>query len=334
MNLINIIFETTTDCNYNCLYCYNIWKINKDRNYRINSYKQSKNTLKKLLENNKIETITFTGGEPFVSERFNELMMYVRLKGVNINVITNGSMLNSETIGYLKKLSVGAVEIPFLSINPEIHDKLVCHEGAWNSASESIRLLIKNDIFIVTVIVLTKYNVATISETIEYLATAGVRNIMVNRFNIGGMGIRNAGDLVVPYDDLQKAYSSINILAERYNLEVTSSVCTPYCILNPEEYKNIYFPRCTASVTDKPITVDAVGNVRICNHSPIVLGNIFNNSLESILNNDLAKKWTSVIPDFCTDCSFVSDCNGGCRGASEQLGLSIKNEDPILKLMN
>lgn len=82
-----------------------------------------------------------------------------------------------------------------------------------------------------------------------------------------------------------------------------------------------------------PLTLDLLGNLRLCNHSPTVMGNIFKLKIEDILNSEKVKFWHSTIPDYCTDCKRYSKCKGGCRAASEQLGYSLKKIDPIVNIL-
>ena len=79
-----------------------------------------------------------------------------------------------------------------------------------------------------------------------------------------------------------------------------------------------------------PITLDIAGNLRICNHSPVVIGNIYRDNFENMLTNDYIEKWEKTVPEYCSDCDLFDRCFGGCRAAAEQLGLSLDNTDPVL----
>ena len=61
----NISFEVTADCNFNCMYCYNHWKLTDNKISECDNYELAKKTLKKLFKIADIKHITFTGGEPF-----------------------------------------------------------------------------------------------------------------------------------------------------------------------------------------------------------------------------------------------------------------------------
>jgi radical SAM protein with 4Fe4S-binding SPASM domain len=88
---------------------------------------------------------------------------------------------------------------------------------------------------------------------------------------------------------------------------------------------------CAANVINMPLTLDIQGNLRLCNHSPVVVGNIYTDSLDVLFNSNYAQEWKEIIPKECSGCSDYPKCLGGCRAASEQIGLKLSNADPIIK---
>ena len=81
---------------------------------------------------------------------------------------------------------------------------------------------------------------------------------------------------------------------------------------------------------ERPYTLDTGGNLRFCNHSPVVMGNIFDDSIDSILASTYLEDWRCTVPGYCSECDLYTKCYGGCRAAAEQLGLSLYHPDPIL----
>jgi len=328
----NIIFEITQECNLHCKYCYNIWK--NDNEFKSNNtqtYKKTIKTIKRLLKVAPIKSITFTGGEPTLSDRFKEVVLFCRLQNINVSVITNGNILTKQEYQELLQMGISFFELTLLSHEPIIHDNLTQIRGSWLKANESIKEIISLNGNVIGVIVITKENYSQIEKTLELFTSLGVESVMLNRFNIGGEGIKHIKEICLTKLELNIAFSKANDYAENHKIQLSSNVCTPWCFVNPINYKNIQFVECSNLVSDKPITMDYKGNVRICNHSPIVLGNIFDSELKDILDNDYTKSWDTVIPELCVDCNVFDKCRGGCRGASEQLGLSLSDVDPILK---
>lgn len=330
-NPLYIVFEVTTDCNLNCSYCYNHWKCNESFE-KLNSYRKAKNVLNQIFTTTNVKQITFSGGEPFLSERFLELVLFCRLNNKNVSVISNGNAGKTDDYTKLVKLGVRLFQFPFLSKNPLVHNSLTRVSGSWDNSLTSILNVLLLGGIVIPVIVLTRKNCNDLEETLIFLKDIGINRIMLNRYNIGGEGIR-FNDLSVSKTDLVKAFGIANEFANKFRILITSNVCTPHCYLDPSSFPNISFANCSQDLTRRPITININGDVRLCNHSPIIAGNIFNNTMNEILNSDYCKSWSLIKPDYCTSCSLYNECMGGCRAASEQMGLTLNHVDPILEIL-
>ena len=74
------------------------------------------------------------------------------------------------------------------------------------------------------------------------------------------------------------------------------------------------------------------GNIRYCNHSPEILGNVYKNKISDILKSDKLKKWAKTEPVFCKNCSEKELCQYGCMAASQQMGYGLEREDSIVSI--
>jgi radical SAM protein with 4Fe4S-binding SPASM domain len=325
-----VIFEVTSDCNLNCRYCYNIWKIPGSKYERFNSYSEARKTLKRLFKIADVNHVTFTGGEPMLAERIEELVLYVRMKKKSVTMITNGSGASDEQYKTLVKLGVNLFEIPVHSARESIHDEITRVPGSWKNSIHGIQLLKKLGVPVVPVVVITKINAPFLGETLSFIKEQGYTQIMLNRYNIGGEGFRENERILMDHDDLRKVYTIANELGKSLKLDLSSNVCTPFCLLNPEDYKNIAFGSCSRDPSRMPITVDIHGNLRLCNHSPVIAGNIFSEHPENIFSGQHITDWLKNTPEFCNECAIYEKCLGGCRAASLQAGLSGNDVDPVM----
>ena len=295
-----------------------------------NSYKQSLKTLKQLFKNADVNHVTFTGGEPMMSERFAELVLYTRMKKKEVTIITNGNFASKKDYKQLIDFGVALFELPIHSPNAEAHDYMTTIDGSWQKAVQSAKDLLEMGAYVVPVIVVTKANYLLMDDTLKFISEIGMKQIMINRFNIGGRGISEAHNLLVGKEELQKTYQIANDASDKYGLSLTSNVCSPFCLLNPNDYPNIGFGSCYINALNLPVTLDIKGNIRLCNHSPIVAGNIFEQKLEDIFNSSYVKNWIHEKPAFCADCEIYNECLGGCRAASEQVYKNNNIVNPIL----
>lgn len=328
-----IIFEITAACNLQCRYCYNVWKIPgtsvKSPEY---TYQRAIRVLKKLFRLADVKHVTFTGGEPLLAERFEEIALFVRLKRKSVTIITNGSGGDESRYQTLMKLGVKLFELPVHSHLPEVHDGITCVSGSWDRSVRSIRSLMKGGAYVVPVVVITKMNAGDLGSTLHFIHSLGCRQIMLNRYNIGGQGFREAQEILPSHEQLRQAFREADQLAVPLGLKLSSNVCTPFCLLNPAEYPNISFGSCSTQVERMPVTMDIEGNLRLCNHSPVSIGNIFREKLSDIFRSEHALTWLGERPEFCDGCTLYDRCLGGCRAASLQAGLGSSHVDPVMTL--
>jgi radical SAM protein with 4Fe4S-binding SPASM domain len=326
-----ITLEVTSQCNLNCRYCYNIWKIPETKGFHhFNSYHKAKKTLKRLFKIAEISHVTFTGGEPFLAERFPELVLYARMKKKSVTIITNGSGTDETGLQQMIDLGVSLFELPIHSYDPKIHDYLSETEGSWQNSVRAIKFLKSKGANAVAVIVITKANYEHIDKTLEFIDTLGIKRVMLNRFNIGGRGISERENLELDKEQLNHSFRIASETGRTHQLSLSSNVCTPFCILNPRDYANIRFGTCSTDVKKRPLTVDINGDLRFCNHSPTVLGNIYKDKLNGMFASEKALSWNVIVPDYCNSCELYTKCLAGCRAASEQLKQSLDQPDPIL----
>lgn len=334
IKLSHISFEVSTQCNLRCQYCYNIWKMPGATHPGEVTYRKAHKAIRKIYKRADVSHFTFTGGEPLLFPRLAELVLYVRLKGSTVTIISNGNAGTKDDFSMLVKLGVGLFEFPYHSIDSEIHDRIAGVTGAHAKSSATIDMVQKLGGRVVAVIVLTKYNIEQLEQTLLKLKEMGVAAVMMNRFNIGGEGLALAKELMPDIEELRHGFSVAESVIIKEKISLTSNVCTPVCVLNPKSYPHIGFGHCSAEPYLKPITIDHYGNLRLCNHSPIVAGNIFKERFEEIFNSEYSKSWGGKEPDFCKDCNEYATCFAGCRAASEQVGWGLNREDPIIELLN
>jgi len=331
----HITFEVTSVCNLKCRYCYNVWKMPGNNSFeQFNSYRQAKRTLKQLFKIADVEHVTFTGGEPFLAERFNELVLFTRMQKKSVAIITNGNVAKEDDYRQMLEIGVNLFEVPLHSPDAKSHEFMTNSPDSWQKSLESIRVLNKLKANVVAVIVITKANYRLVADTLQFLKHEGVERVMLNRFNIGGQGISEKENLWLSHNEMKQAYKMASETGKNLGLSLSSNVCTPMCVLNPADYPGIAFAFCSPDVRRRPLTLDISGNLRFCNHSPTLLGNIFKDDLGKMLHSEKAQAWSLIKPDFCSDCQLYARCMGGCRAASEQLKLPLNAVDPVVEILN
>jgi len=330
LDLSRIVYEATHQCSRGCIYCYNYWKApdTKKNNIFSASYSSSKKTLKQLFKIYPVKQITFTGGEPLLAERLPELILYSKQKGARVNLITGGG----GSISLYRKLLYSPpdqFQLPFHSADSEIHDSMMRYTGAHRAVKEKISFLQDHKIKTAAVLILTKLNIHTLEETLNELKKMGIRILLVNRFDPGGSGLAHIENLELNPVDLNKAYTLLNKFSSPDFL-IYSGINTPQCLLDKTRYPAIGFGGCKVHLGSGPITVDAEGNLRLCNQSQHIIGNIHKNSLKEMAVHQISLQWKNSVPELCKNCNLFNECQAGCRASGEQQGLSAMMPDPYL----
>ena len=330
MKLPFVVLEITPRCNLSCKYCYNIWKRPGHETPKEASFSQVKKTLKRLFQIADVDNITFSGGEPFVFARMPEIALFCRMKKKGVTIISNGYKGRREDYEMLLKMGVQLFEFPVHSYDEETHDEIAGIKGAWKRSLESIKNVLELGGQVVPVVVITKLNHFQVPKTLEFIKGLGMTQIMLNRFNIGGQGIKENDVIGLTNQELKQVFKKANKAVSRLRLTVTSNVCSPLCVVNPELYSSIGFSACYPRQNNRPWTLDPEGNIRFCNHSPRVVGNIYKNTFQEMIESSYIKEWREIIPEICKGCKLYEKCWAGCRAAAEQLGMPLSCADPIV----
>ena len=326
-----VVFETTDACNQSCKFCYNHFKSQQGYTMDAPNFAMAKKSLQTLLQQAEVGSISLSGGEPLLLPRLFDLILKVRFAGSQVHLLTNGTLLTDDAISFCRDLGVEMIQIPILAPNAELHDSITGLAGSWQRAVAAARKIAQWDSSrLIPVFILSALNIDQTLPTLELYRDMGVKRIMFNRFNVGGLGIQHWRELRLTTQQLQNTFAAVSRFMVENDMTANSGVCSPICILDPKRYPGIRFAYCNTDISHRPITVNYRGDVRYCNHSPKVLGNIHDKPIDKILTEATASGYFDSVPKACAKCNLWNRCRGGCRAASEQLYGRFDLADPIL----
>lgn len=324
-----VIFEVGGRCNLSCSYCYNAWKGGGGSEPAAVDHRQAMRTLRRLFRDAKLEHLGFSGGEPLLAERLPELVLHCRLRGVAVSVISNGKAGTAADLRRLITLGVAHFVLPLHADSAAPHDAMTGRPGSWDRSLASIRTVREAGGSVVASMILSRLNADRVPQTLRLVKALGLRRAMLNRFNLGGRGLAEAGRLQPSAAQLAEAFEMAHRLAGELDLGISSNIATPYCLLDPARFPRLSFARCSPDPRRRPLALEPDGTLRFCNHSPMPLGNIFRTRLADILRSSRVEEWSRV-PEDCRGCAAFIACQGGCRAAAEQAGSGLASPDPVL----
>ncbi|HVP57275.1 MAG TPA: SPASM domain-containing protein, partial [bacterium] len=104
------------------------------------------------------------------------------------------------------------------------------------------------------------------------------------------------------------------------DLSQYEKVYSGFCPLNDPESDGSYF------------AIDPAGNLRMCNRSKIILGNLVEQSFNEIARSPEVGEFGDAVPTFCRDCQLATSCAGGCKADAMSAFGDLTRPDPYVEM--
>jgi radical SAM protein with 4Fe4S-binding SPASM domain len=334
--LSSLIFEVTQRCNHACLHCYNVWnaggfpaggayprgELDTERTLLL---------LGKALDETECSHVTLTGGEPLLRADLPVLLDYLRRRNRQTTIISNGRLLDETAAADLLNRGAGLFELPLLSHERETHDRLSGAPGAWDAVLAAMANLRIHRGRFAAAFVATRLNIDHVYETMKLAFAFGASAVMFNRFNPGGRGRGNLELLLPSVEQVRRALEETNSAAAEFGLPISCSIPIQPCLIDTRAYPGIGFSYCAAGGRRAYYALDPLGNLRPCNHTPTILGNLFEESFAELIDPGRIRAFTAAIPTFCAGCARRTECQGGCKAAAQVCYGALDAEEPFLR---
>jgi radical SAM protein with 4Fe4S-binding SPASM domain len=327
----SLIFEVTQRCNHVCMHCYNVWQGGGDYPRGELDTVRTLKLLEKALNETICRHVTLTGGEPLLRPDLPILLDFLFKRRVQTTIISNGRLLSEATAADLIGRGAGLVELPLLSHRREVHDRLSGACGAWDAVLAAMANVRLHRGSVVTAFVITRLNIEHLYETIRLAFAFGARGVMLNRFNVGGRGRKNVDALLPSAEQVRDALVVAEAAAAEFHLPISCSIPIQPCLIDISSFPHISFGYCSAGTERAYYALDPMGNVRPCNHTDIILGNLFEQSFTDLVASEQMTEFVRAVPPFCSACNHRSECQGGCKAAAQVCYGSLTAEEPFLR---
>jgi radical SAM protein with 4Fe4S-binding SPASM domain len=331
--LQSLIFEVTQVCNHTCLHCYNVWQGPQAVPYPRGQLDTTRtlNLLAKALDETVCSHVTLTGGEPLLRPDLPDILEFLQQRRVQTTVISNGRLLTEPVAASLLALGVGLFELPLLSHRREVHDELSGAPGAWDAVLAAMANVRLQHGQVVAAFVATRKNIEHLGETLKLAFAFGARGVMFNRFNPGGRGREHLAELLPTVEQVRAALEVAEAAAAELHLPISCSIPIQPCLIDISKYPHLGFGFCAAGSERAYYTLDPLGNLRACNHTDMILGNLFEEPFADLIAPDRMAAFTCAIPAFCADCDRRLECQGGCKASAQVCYGSLTAEEPFLR---
>jgi pyrroloquinoline quinone biosynthesis protein E len=280
-----------------------------------------------------LEFVGLSGGEPLLRNDVSQIARDIVNQGLGVVVITNGRLLTGDSVKRFPEATV--FELTLFSADEQLHDRMAGTRGSFRKVLSAAAAINKNGRSLSVAIVVTKDNVNNIKSTIELAIAIGAGSILFNRVNLSRSNMQSARILTPSKRELENALGDADAASLKYNISIVISVPIPPCIIEISKYGNLHFGWCPRGGAESYYTIGYDGNVRPCNHSSKILGDLKTRSFEDIVESGSAKNFWRNIPDECKSCTMdsASKCLGGCPAASQECYGTTSHIDPFVDMI-
>jgi MoaA/NifB/PqqE/SkfB family radical SAM enzyme len=156
--LNSIYLNMTEHCNLNCVYCFASARVENGKRLLYEDYVRILNQAREMTDE---LTITFTGGEPLLSENTLPAARYAKSKGFGTYLLSNGTLINEDNIEALTEC-FDHFKISVDGSCKEVHE-FFRGAGSYEPAVAAVNLLRKHNADVGVPMVVTKKNISDIS---------------------------------------------------------------------------------------------------------------------------------------------------------------------------
>ena len=248
-----------------------------------------------------VERVSITGGEPTLYKHFDEFVALLDEYSLRFTLFTNARWHNAvTTVAALRQTPhLNGLLISLHGAEAAAHEAFTLIDGSYHETLENIKRATAAGLPVTLSTIITRYCYDQSQAIYELAQTLGVQRVAFNRY----VGLSTDDSASSPQQLKQALIDIERLRLQGANVKLTVTV--PQCF-HPTSATG-----CGAGETF--VTVDPWGNVKPCNHTPMILGNLLYDSPAQVMASPQLDYWRNLHPAGCNDCAAQSICGGGCR---------------------
>lgn len=296
--LIDVGLELTTNCNLNCIHCWQGIK----KYPKMLKLSDIKVTIKQLADLG-VSCLRITGGEPMIHPNFWETMNEASHSGLSIILRTNGTLIDKIAASRLQDYPIIFTEISIDGFTSQEHDIFRHKKGSLQKSFLALDLLIRNGVQTRVKTVMNRSNIGSLLELGKLLARNYTGIEMWSLIDLIPLGNATSyfQQLIPKPSDLISIIRSLGVWKKDVSFKVCGSALQ--LIMEPEEAiksnKALIYP---CNYRSGYLYICADGSVKKCPWLNNSLGNITEN-INQIWRLSCCGKEVST-PNECKQCEF------------------------------
>lgn len=300
----------TYRCNNACRFCY---AFSPYRESGEMTTEEVKRVIDMIVDDAKVPSLSFTGGEPTLREDLFELIAYGREKGLRMNLITNGRRCSSkEFVQKLVDAGLNSAQVSIEGPDSETHDYIVGVRGAFEQTVQGVKNLRETDIYTHCNTTICRPNVNRLEDLVDFHADElGLSYFSMNMVIYTGSAAKLREELQVKYSEIKEIVKRVKKRANMKGIQFVWYAPTPVCLFNPIAH-GLGAKSCACC--DGLLSVDAEGGLLPCSSFSEPVGNLLKDGFEKVWYNRASQFWRSkdFAPEGCKKCDKFEYCYGAC----------------------
>jgi len=330
LRLGSVLYEVTSRCNLACPHCYNVWKGGDDEPPGELDTTGALRLIAKAVREGRCEQLTLTGGEPCLRKDLETLVRFAKTKVRHVILISNDTLLDAGRVASLLEAGVDFFELPLHAGDPATHDEALGCPGSFDRITRAAAAIRRGGGQVAFVFVGKRSNIGHWEAALDVGVALGARSFLLNRWNAGGACRSRPEELLPTVEQVQAALAVAEAGVRRYGVVISASIPLPPCLVDTSAYPSVRFGFCSAGGSQAYYTLDPLGFVRPCNHTPTVLGNLLDQPFHRLARGPVLQAFVAARPRFCAGCPQEATCLGGCKAAAEVCYGDLSACEPFL----
>ncbi len=300
----------TYRCNNACRFCY---AYSPYRDTGEMTTEEVKRVIDIIVDDAKVPSLSFTGGEPTLREDLFELIAYGREKGLRVNLITNGRRCgNKDFVQKLVDAGLNSAQVSIEGPDAETHDYIVGAKGAFGQMVQGVKNLRETDIYTHCNTTICLPNVDRLEDLVDFLADElELSYFSMNMVIYTGTAAKLRDELQIKYSEIEEIVKRVKKRASKKGIQFVWYAPTPVCLFNPIAH-GLGAKSCACC--DGLLSVDAEGGLLPCSSFSEPVGNLLHEGFEKVWYNRASKFWRAkeFAPEGCKKCDKFDYCYGAC----------------------
>lgn len=332
---ITAVWEITMACNMRCMHCGSACSQALPDELKTEEALAVCDEIGTL----KMKWVTLSGGEPLTRKDWPLIAKRLNENNVIPNIITNGWLLNEETVKTMRECGIGTVAIS-LDGTKDTHDSIRC-KGSFDTDMAGFRLLKRYGQYSGAITSINKTNLKELDSIKEILTDIGVDSWQLQICIPMGNMVNHKDKLIDP-EDVDTILDFCLKTAKEKKIIVYPADCLGYYTEKEELIRAIalgstsYSPWSGCNAGRRGFGIlhngDILGCTSIRDRS-FIEGNVRERGLSEIWNDENSFKWMrgmtrNDLEGACLGCIYADICLGGCPNTRLTMNGSMKSENP------